>query len=81
MSPGLKQEILAYDEMRRELESDHFGEWVVVHNRQVAGTYESFQEAAKDAVQRFGRGPYLIRRIGVGPAPLPVSLVYRGSFG
>ena len=81
MPTGLRQEILAYDAMRSELESDHFGEWVVVHNREVAGTYETFEEAAEDAVQRFGRGPYLIRRVGAGPIPLPASVAFRGFIG
>ena len=66
--------------MRADLEIDHFGEWVVVRDEKVAGTYESFEKAAEDAVIRFGRGPYLIRRIGASAPPLPASFAVRGPF-
>ncbi len=61
----IEKEIIAYDLMREELEADHKGEWVLVHDQQLIGTYETFQEAASVATRRFGRGPYLIREIGV----------------
>ena len=80
MASGLRQEIRAYEKMRAELEIDYFGEWVVVHDSKVAGTYESFESAAEDAVARFGRGPYLIRRIGASAPPLPASFALRGPF-
>jgi hypothetical protein len=41
------------------------------------GRFESFDEAAKTAVHRFGRGPYLIRQVGAGPITLPASVMYR----
>ena len=73
----LSQEIAAYDRMRNVLEVDHFGKWVVVHDEELVGTYEDFEDAAEDAVRRFGRGPYLIRRVGEGPVPLPSSALYQ----
>lgn len=73
----LSEEIAAYDRMRNILETDHFGKWVVVHDEALVGTYEDFQDAAADAVQRFGRGPYLIRRVGSPPLTLPASVLYR----
>lgn len=74
---ALSEEIAAYDRMRNELETDHFGQWVVVHDEALAGTYEDFQDAATDAVRRFGRGPYLIRRVGAPPLTFPSSVLYR----
>ena len=73
----LSQEIAAYDRMRNVLEVDHFGKWVVVHDEELVDTYEDFQDAAEDAIRRFGRGPYLIRRVGAGPVTLPASALYR----
>ncbi len=73
----LSNEIAAYEEMRDVLEVDHFGEWVVVHDKQLVGTYDDFQAAAEDAVRRFGRGPYLIRQVGASPVKLPASVLYR----
>ena len=68
---GLKREIAAYERMRHDLEREHVGRWVVVHNEKLAGMHKSFQAAAENAVSRFGRGPYLIRRIGAEPLVLP----------
>ena len=73
----LSSQILAYEEMRNSLETDHFGRWVVFHDGELEGTYESFEEAAEDAVRRFGRGPYLIRQVGAPPVTLPASVLYR----
>ncbi len=73
----LSSQIAAYEEMRDVLETDHFGTWVVFHGGKLVGAYESFEEAAQDAVHRFGRGPYLIRRVGAPPINLPASVQYR----
>ena len=74
---GLKKEIAAYETMRSDLEIEHPGEWVVVHDEELVGTYETFHSAAENAVERFGRGPYLIRRVGAAPLTLPASVLYR----
>lgn len=72
----LKEEIAAYEKMCNDLEIDHFGKWVIVCNKELAGTYDSFELAAEDAVKRFGRGPYLIRKVGASPITLPTSVLY-----
>ncbi len=73
----LSSQISAYKEMRAVLETDHFGKWVVFHSGELAGTYDTFEDAAEDAVRRFGRGPYLIRQVGAPPITLPASVLYR----
>ena len=73
----LSREIAAYDRLRDVLEADYFGKWVVMRDETLVGTYEDFQEAAIEAVRRFGRGPYLIRRVGAPPITLPSSVMYR----
>ena len=73
----LRQEIAAYEGRRNELEIDHHGKWVVFHDEDLAGVYDSFEEAAEQAVARFGRGPYLIREVGSPPVTLPASVLYR----
>ena len=73
----LTKEIAAYERMRNELETDHLGEWALVHNEALVGLYASFEDAASDAVRHFGRGPYLIREIGAAPMTLPASVLYR----
>ena len=74
---ALSDEIAAYERMRNGLETDHFGKWALVHQETLVGTYESFELAADDAVQRFGKGPYLIRQVGASAPTLPASVLYR----
>ena len=73
----LTKEIAAFERMRNELETDHLGKWVLVHDEALVGIYVTFEEAAAEAVQQFGRGPYLIREIGAAPMTLPASVLYR----
>ena len=72
----IEKEIIAYDLMRKDLEVNHLGEWVLVHDQQLIGTFETFQKAAVVASKRFGRGPYLIRKIGEGPLRLSSRVMY-----
>ena len=60
----LDEEIAAYHRMRDDLERDHFGQWVIVRDERLFNAYDDFQDAADAAVRNFGRGPYLIRRVG-----------------
>ena len=68
----LEKEVAVYERMRDFLEREHFNRWVVIHGEELVGTYPDFQDAAANAALRFGRGPYLIRQVGV-PAPAPPS--------
>ncbi len=72
----LDQEIAAYSGMSAELEAHHMGKWVLVHDLNLIGIFDSFEGAAEDAVRRFGRGPYLIRQVGAPPVTLPASVMY-----
>lgn len=72
----LDDNIAAYDARKGELERDHFKEWAVFYERELAGLFPDFERAASDAVQRFGRGPYLIRQVGEGPVTIPASVMY-----
>ena len=57
------------------MERDHLGEWVVFHDEQCAGIYPTFEDAADDAIARFGAGPYLIREVGASRVVrLPASV-------
>lgn len=72
----LDREIVAYETMRADLENRHMGEWVLVFDEKAIGVFPSFDDAAQVAVQRFGRGPYLIRQIGAPPVTMPASVMY-----
>jgi hypothetical protein len=72
----LLEEIAAYETIKSELEARALGKWALIHNKYLVGTFNSFEESAKTAVGRFGRGPYLIRQIGAPPLTLPASVLY-----
>jgi hypothetical protein len=72
----LTDEINAYEAARSELEAQFLGRWVLMHDRKLVDTYECFENAADQAVRRFGRGPYLIRQVGAQSVSLPVSVLY-----
>ena len=72
---SLESEIREFEARRSELETDHFGKWVVIHQQKLVGVYDDFDAAAVDAVGKFGRGPYLIRQVGAPPVTLPISVM------
>ena len=65
MVATLDENIAAYQKMRDYLETEHFGKWVLFYDEEFVGSYDDFQDAGYDAMKRFGRGPYLIRQVGV----------------
>ena len=78
----LKDDLDAYESMRGDLELEHFGKWVVIHNKKLVGVYDDFQEAAADAVKKYGRGPYVIEQAGASKyLTLPASLQFGPIYG
>jgi len=73
----LQDEIAAFEDMKDVLETEYFGKWVIFYNKELVGSFETFEDAAAEAVSRFGRGPYLIREVGAPPLTLPASVLYR----
>ena len=69
--------IAAFTAMLSELEEKYMGKWVLFHDNGLVSVYGSFDEAANDAVKRFGRGPYLIRQVGTSAITLPASVLFR----
>lgn len=76
----LLENIEEYDQMRRVLETQHLGKWVVFYDRELVKIDESFQTVAEFAVVNYGRGPYLIRQVGAPPITLPSSAIYHPTY-
>ena len=76
----LDQEIKAYEKLLPTLKEHHNNKWVVFHGEEFVGAFDSLENAAEEAVRRFGRGPYLIRQVGAPPAAPPVSVMYRPTY-
>lgn len=75
-STVLSEEQVAYEARRAELERDHSGEWVVFYGEELVGIYGDFQDAAEDALHKFGLGPYLIEQVGAPPPQVRSFLLY-----
>lgn len=73
----VNKEIAAFEKMQPELEANHMGKWVLIHEEKLVGVFESFEDAAEQAVEKCGRGPYAIRQVGASPVVLPSSVLYR----
>ena len=71
----LDKEIAAYTKVRDHLEANHIDEWAVVYGNELIGTYDTLEDAAHEAIARFGRGPYLIRQVGAPPKTLHIPFV------
>jgi hypothetical protein len=70
------EEIAAYRSMEADLLFASLGKWVLIRDRALIGTFDTFQDAARLGMEKFGRTPYLIKQIGAGPVSLP-PLLYR----
>jgi hypothetical protein len=73
---ALDTEIAAYQKQAAQLEASHRGKWVVFKDKALIAIHDTFEAAAENAAQRFGRGPYLIRQIGAPPIVIPASRAY-----
>ncbi|MGQ0663975.1 MAG: hypothetical protein ACT4P2_10410 [Pseudomonadota bacterium] len=73
----LAAELATLERLKTDLEAHHLGKWVVILGDELVGTFDTFDNAAREATRRFGRGPYLIRKVGAPPVTLPPSLMFR----
>ena len=76
---SLEENIAAYEARRQEMERDHKGKYAVFYNREKIGCFDTFDAAAREAVRKFGRGPYLIRKVGRKNIRLPASAMFACS--
>ena len=79
MPATLEENIAAYEAMRGELERDHLFKWVVFYDTKLIGVFDSLDCAAEEAIERFGKGPYLIREVKNFPTQIPISALFGGS--
>lgn len=68
---SLRENIEAYEARQEEMEKYYMGKHVVFYNREKVDSFDTFDAAAREAIRRFGRGPYLIREVGEKGIILP----------
>ena len=71
MTMTLSENIAAFEAIQNILEADKLGRWVVFYDGRLEGDFSEFQPAIEFAVERWGRGPYLIRQVGRPPFVVP----------
>ena len=74
---SLEAEIAAFDKMRRALEANYRGEWVVFHDGVFIGHFPTFQAAATEAEDRFDGVQCLIRQVGVELVHVNATMTFR----
>ena len=72
---ALEREIRAFEARRGELEKQYHRKFVIFHDDEFAGAFDDFDSAAREAIKRYGRGPYLIRQVGVATSYIPAGLL------
>lgn len=74
----LAKEIAAFEGMKADLQQHYNGKFVVFHNGQLQGSFDSFDNAAREALKRFRDSPFLIRQVGaLEVMPMPASVAFR----
>lgn len=74
----LAKDIAALEPMKAELLEHYNGKFVVFHDGQLQGSFDSFDNAAREAVKRFRDTPFLIRQVGAPEVmPMPASFRFR----
>jgi hypothetical protein len=65
------------EDARAVLEASAAGKWALIHGSDEVETFDSFDDAAAQAVKEFGVGSYLIRTAGASTVTLPASVVFQ----
>jgi hypothetical protein len=74
MSGKLAIEIKTFEENRAELEKAHPDKFVLIRGDKIIDTFDSFENAAEEAVRLFAREDFLIREIGADEPKLSPAI-------
>lgn len=73
----LKNELSTFEKNKRNLIRNHLGEYVLIKDDEILGTYQSFNEAANKGIMKFGTNPFLVKKIEKEESKLVISLISR----
>ena len=63
MEERLKTELETYEKMRAELVSESQGKYVLIHGEDIAGVWDTYEDALRAGYNRFQLDPFLVKRI------------------
>lgn len=61
----LARELATYETHREELVASHDGKFVLIHGDEIAGVWDTYQDAIEAGYQRFKLDPFLVKQIQV----------------
>ena len=74
----LDDNIATFVSMSEQLNQHYSGKFVLIYDANFVASYDNFDNAARAAIQRYGKGPYLIRQVGAPTTmPMPASVAHR----
>jgi hypothetical protein len=59
----LKAEIATYQQHRSRLVAEAEGKYVLIHDSDVVGTYDTYEDALNTGYKQFGLGPFMVQQI------------------
>lgn len=59
----LKQEIKTYNKLKKQLLAEAKGQFVLIKDDKLLGTYQNYNDALSEGYKRFGNKPFLIKQI------------------
>lgn len=75
---ALRTNIESFEAAAHWLVEHHNTKWVIFHDATFVDAFDTFDTAAREAISRFGAGPYLIRQVGQRPlVRTPASVAFR----
>ena len=73
----LKKEIETFEAMKEKLLADYYGKYVIIQDGKFIDSFDTFDNAAREAIRQFGNGPYLIRQVSERPPmTMPASVAF-----
>lgn len=62
-SGALATELDLYEAQKDALLAEHEGQFVLIHDREIIGTYVAEDDALAEGYNRFGNVPFLVKRV------------------
>lgn len=72
MSDQLEMNRKAFNEKKLELEAEHFGRSVLLHNGEIVAIYNDSGDAYQIGCEKFGLGNFTTQKVGQGPISLGI---------
>lgn len=70
MDTTLKDELETFETHRSDLVARASGKFVLIHGREIVGTYETENDAINEGYRRFGNVAFLVKRIAQTDEPV-----------